>query len=235
MATAEKVYPSAFNHGVLTCSVDGQKKVSTLYFENTSDTWFLQLDLPSAVFADGGSQFRIDYLEPSDGGHPILTICDVLCLAGKDLTGLSLMDRWNKARELLFREQETLTAGDFRLMQPRLRDASDMVDVLAFDVNNHPGICVGAAFHNDTYNEHGGPGEGEFIVRKSRYPDVYELFIDGVQPVPGNNVAYVPTLEMSQRLRSIFSERNSVTLPCTFLENRQKWVPVLKNSTRCPD
>jgi len=226
----EKVYPSAFNHGVLTCTIDGQKKLTTLYFENTSDTWFLQLDLTPPVFADGGSQFRVDYLEPADGGHPILTVCDVMRLTGRDLSSLPPIDRWKKARDALFGEQETLHAGDFRLMQPRLRDARDMVAVMTFDIHNHPGVCIGAAFLNDTYNRHGGPGEGDFVVRKSRYPDVYELFTDGVQPVPGNNVAYVPTLEMSQQLRALFSGRNSVTLPCTFLEQRQKWVPSIKSS-----
>ena len=223
------IYPSAFNHGVLTCTLDGQKRLCTLYFENSADTWFLHLDLPENIFQDGGSRFRVDVLEPADGGAPIITVCDAMRLSGRDLKNLGPMERCAKARETLFPPDggETLHLADFRIMPPRLRPASEISDLLAFDVGNHPGQCFGAAFLNDAYNQHGGPADGNFVVRKSRYPDVYELFTDGVRPVEGNNVAYVPTLDMSRQLRDLFADRNSVTLPCTFNEKRQKWVPRL--------
>lgn len=220
------IYPTAFNHGVLTCKMDGNKAMSTLYFENTADTWFLRLDLPPDVFEGGGSCFRVDQLDAADGGTPIITVCDALAIGGHDMKGSTFNERQKALQDLLFGEAETVHGGDFRLMKARLTSAARIDEVLAFDIHNHPGVCIGAAFLDDTYNQYGGPSEGKFIVRKSRYPDVYELFVDGVQPVSGNNVAYVPTMELSRSLRDVFGSRNSVTLPCVYNEKRQRWTPV---------
>jgi hypothetical protein len=225
------VYPSAFNHGVLTCAKDGNKNMCTLYFENTADTWFLQLDLPVRVFLDTGCRFRVDVLDPADGGNPIMTVCDALKIAGRDLTKTPLSDRQREIADLLFPEGDIFSAGDFRIMKPRLKPAAAIQELMEFDIVNHPGVCTGAAFLDDTYNQHGGPSEGNFVVRRTRYPDVYELFTDGVKPAPGNNVAYVPTMEMSQALRHIFGTRNSVTMPCVYHEKRQKWVPCIPAPT----
>ena len=225
---AVSVYPSAFNHGILTCCIDGPRQLSTLYFENTMDTWFVQLSVPEKLFQDGGSQFRVDLLEASDGGQPILTICDVHRLSGRDVSHMPLDQRLLLIDQTFFHEgDECFEADEFRIMRPRLRPSSEIHTVMTFDCHNHPGRCLGAAFSNDTYNPNTTSAEGTFLVRKSRYPEVYELFIDGVQPVPGNNVAYIPTLEMSKKLKELFMERNSLTLPFQFHEARQKWVPVL--------
>jgi hypothetical protein len=225
--SAVSVYPSAFNHGVLTCSIDGSRQLSTLYFENTMDTWFVQLSVPKDLFQEGGSQFRVDLLEAVDGGQSILTICDVHRLSGRDVSDMPLSQRLLLIDQTFFHEGESFDADEFRIMRPRLRPSSEIHRVITFDCHNHPGRCVGAAFTNDTYNRNTRPSEGTFLVRKSRYPEVYELFIDGVQPAPGNNVAYIPTLEMSKKLKGLFAERNSLTLPFHFHEARQKWVPVI--------
>ena len=221
------IYPSAFNHGILTCSIDGSRRLSTLYFENTMDTWFVQLSVPENLFQDGGSQFRVDLLEASDGSQPILTVCDVHRLSGRDVSAMGINQRLILIDQRFFGEGEIFEADEFRIMRPRLRPSSEIHRVMTFDCHNHPGRCHGAAFTNDDYNRDTRPAEGTFLVRKSRYPEVYELFIDGVQPAPGNNVAYIPTLEMSKKLRELFADRNSLTLPFHFHEVRQKWVPAL--------
>lgn len=224
------IYPSAFNHCVLTCWLEAGRETCTLYFENTMDTWYVQLQMPKYLFLESGSRFRCDALDAHDGGTKYLTVCDANLLRGEDISGHSLENRRRLLHEALFESStshDTLRAGDeFRLVPARTFDFSQIIDVETFHVPNHPGICYGAAFLNDDFNPHvAGAVEGMYVVRKSRYPDVYELYEDGVHPVPGNNIAYVPTLSMSRRLREVFKSRNSISLSCAYNPQRQKWVP----------
>ena len=158
-------------------------------------------------------------------------MCDATILRGVDITSLSLSERRRLTHEAVFAdssEQKHLT-DEFRLLPARLFSAAMVTEVLTFHVPNHPGVCHGFAFVNDDFNPHyAGTEDGLFVVRKTRYPDVYELYEDGVHPIPGNNIAYIPTLCLSKRLREIFRERNSTSMKCVYNTQRQKWVP-------CPD
>jgi hypothetical protein len=232
--TTTEVYPSAFNYCVLTCWLDAGRKACALYFENTMDTWHIQLELPEDLFSDGGSRFKCDMLEAHDGGPRYLTVYDATLMRGEDLTTLPARTRRKMMQEALFKSDGRVEGScgkmtdEFRLIPARLFPTTNVKEILSYHVPNHPGVCHGFAFLDDNFNPHfARTDDGWFVVRKSRYPDVYELYEDGVHPIPGNNVAYIPTLSLSQRLREIFKNKNSTSLHCVYNAQRQKWVPNL--------
>jgi hypothetical protein len=220
------IYPSRFDPCIVTCALDGSRRQVCIYNETTADTVFAQLPLADDIFSEGGSRFRADLVPARDGGRDFLTLVDVMVLMGQDTSGKGWEWKQAKINEILEQVVTDASTHDFRLLAPRVFPASDIHEVVSYHIPNHPGHCLGAALVDDNFNAAiTFEDQDRFVVRRTRYPDVYELFLDGVRPVPGNNTAYVPTLELSKEMRKMFEKRNSCVMRCTFDDRRQKWIP----------
>ena len=80
----------------------------------------------------------------------------------------------------------------------------------------------------DQVQEIDSSNQRRLIIRKTKYSDIYELYLDGITPVEGNNVAYIPSLDVSKKMRELFKTRMSFPLTCSFDTLRQKWIPVIE-------
>jgi hypothetical protein len=199
--------------------------------EQSLDTMYVQLSFTENVFTEESSLFRCDYLEARDGGLPFLTVLDVVQIGKRSFADVPLGVKQEFIEQMLkdpkFFDVNS-PINEFRLRSPILFDANLIEEVTTFIMPSFYGIAFGTAFIADTpLKQRRSMKENEFIIRKTRKPEVYELYLDGLQPVPGNNIAYVPTIELSKKLKAFFSNRNSASVTCRFQEDRQKWIPEL--------
>lgn len=107
-------------------------------------------------------------------------------------------------------------------------DARDIVQVFDFIIPNYCGSCFGVQFTKSKMNTiviQPKAKEQMLILSKTRFPDVYEVTVDGVNRVLGNHIAYVPNTNLSLGLRRLFIQRNTMRLQCRFNEQRRKWTP----------
>ncbi len=198
--------------------------------EHTLDTVYVQLAFTSKIYTEQESLFRCDYLDARDGGLPFLTIVDVLKIGGSSFDNISQPVRFEFVKQILedpdFFDVNSST-NEFRLKSPILYEAAALHEVFKYVLPSFYGVALGTAFITDGRTIRRKLGDNEFIIRKTQKPEVYELYLDGVQPVPGNNIAYVPTLALSRKLKLVLQHRNSGKIRCVFQEERQKWMPVL--------
>lgn len=226
------IYPSAGNPCILRCLTDSTgTRICTLFLEHTYDTMYVQLAFTDKIFTKNeDSVFRCDYMEPRDGGLPFLQLIDVLKVGEKDLKEQKYAIRMELAKQII--EDPLLfdvnsLENEFRVRAPPLYRLEQIEEVFSLVIPNFYGVAHGVAFTKDGFREQLKNEKDQYVIRKTRYPEIYELSVDGVTPIPGNNVAYVPTLELSRKLREFLSTRNSAKVKCTFHADRQKWVPLL--------
>lgn len=231
------IYLTAFNPCILRCIHANGHPSATLYMEHTLDTLYIQLAFTEKVFTERESLFRCDYMEARDGGLPFLTIVDVLKIGERHLKDtVSQPVRFELVKQILsdpdFFDVHS-SVNEFRLRSPELFHVSDIHEVTTFFMPSFYGMALGTAFITDRVGSQrkvvdiGKNTDSEFIIRKTQKPEVYELYIDGVQPVAGNNIAYIPTIDLSKKVKAFLQHRNSARIPCVFHEGRQKWMPVL--------
>ena len=229
-STDTHIYLSAFNPCVLRCIHVNGHPTATLYMEHTLDTAYVQLAFTDKIFTAEESLFRCDYLEARDGGLPFLSMLDILKIGTVSYESISQATRFELLKQILddtdFFDMHSPT-NEFRLRMPTLFYASEIHEVFDYILPSFYGVALGTAFIKDGQPQRRKVADNEFIIRKTQKPEVYELYIDGVQPVAGNNIAYVPTMELSRKLKTFLQQRNSARIPCVFQEERQKWMPVL--------
>ena len=159
-----------------------------------------------------------------------MLILDVIKVGNKTFDDVKPSVRFEFVKSILkdpsFFDMDS-TTNEFRVRAPILYDVADIHEVFTFLLPSFYGAAVGTAFIADGYCRRRKAADNEFVIRKTKKSEVYELYIDGVQPVPGNNIAYVPTLEASRKLKAFLQNRNSARVTCVFQEERQKWMPVL--------
>ncbi len=228
--TDTHIYLSAFNPCILRCIHMNGHPTATLYMEHTLDTVYVQLAFTEKIFTPEESLFRCDYLEARDGGLPFLTMIDVIKIGTVSYQSVVQATRFELLKQILddadFFDMNSPT-NEFRLRSPMLFDAADIHEVFDYILPSFYGIALGTAFIADGRPQRRKVADNEYIIRKTQKPEVYELYIDGVQPVAGNNIAYIPTMELSKKLKTFLQSRNSARVSCAFHEERQKWMPIL--------
>lgn len=235
MSQENLIYPSAFTPCVLRCFSDSGHSTCTLYMEHTCDTMYVQLAFTKNVFKNGESIFRCEYMEAKDGGLPFLIIVDCLQIRGN--SDIPRTACYNVRLEFIRLFLEDLKyfdissmSNEFRVRFPTFFSINEIQDVFSYIIPNFYGVVHGVSFTNDSsssLNNFLKIEKNQFLIRKTRYSDVYELFLDGVEKVPGNNIAYIPTITLSKKVSKFLENKNSAKINCEFCETRQKWIPML--------
>ena len=224
------IYPTAGNPCVLRLVMKNGNPMCTLYMEHTFDTRFVQLAFADDVFKEQETLFRCDYMEPKDGGLPFLVILDIIKSDVRSYDDVKRGVRLEFVKMLITDKSYfdvDSVINEFRVRLPYLLDVKLVNEMVEFILPNFYGIVNGFAFVKDEYIDNSKAKDNQYIIRKTRLPEVYELYIDGVEPVSGNNIAYIPTMELSKKLKSFLGNKNSSKIQCTFNEERNKWIPVL--------
>lgn len=223
------IYPSAFNPCILRCFMENGKQVTTLYMEHTYDTFYVQLSFTENMFKEE-SLFRCDYMEAKDGGLPFLIVTDIIKCKSRDYCDQKYGIRLELTR-LLLEDPEFFDinsfANEYRVRCPMLFDIAQISEVFTHVIPNFYGVAHGVAFTRDGFPELVKTNDNNFLLKRTKLPEVYELYLDGVTPVSGNNVAYIPNMEVSKTLKNRLQNRNSIRTQCSFDESRQKWVPIM--------
>ncbi len=224
------IYPSAFNPCILRCVLKNGIPTTTLYMEHTCDTKYVQLAFAEDVFEEDDILFKCDLMEAKDGGFPYLIIQDILKMREKNWKEVKPMVRYELIKMLFYDPTYfdiNSTDNGFRVRLPILFDVSQIHEVYDFILPNFYGVVHGVNFIKDTHSQVSKSKDNQYIIRKTSLPEVYELYMDGIQPLPGNNIAYIPTMELSRKLKELLSQRNSAKVSCILNEERQKWIPVI--------
>lgn len=227
------VYPTAFNPCLLKCyEQDGRRNV-VLFNQTSQDTTYCQLAFKDCIFKGNGSTFKCDLMDAKDGGLPFLIVCDIMCVAGRDVSPEKYLVRHELVKLILQDDREYFDVhssdNEFRLRPPLMMQVHDIREIFGWVLSNYYAVAKGLRFSKDSVSRVQVPDKGSqtFIVRKTKYSDIYELFVNGIEPAPGNNVAFIPNLEVSKRMRDLLRDRTSAPLDCTFDEIRQKYIPQL--------
>jgi hypothetical protein len=228
------IFPSSFNPCVLYLKKDKNVKYNILYIQSTFDTMYIELVLKDSLYENNGSIFYCDFIQAKDGGFPFLLFKDISMLKGETVIG-------DYTKRLSIINDITCLSNkldEFRIKSPTLFPVEQIEHVVETINPNFYGIVNGIEFTTDVEKstkslDIGGGGGGgdvkECIMRKTQQSDVYELFklSNGVEILCENNLAYIPTLELSKKLASIFKKKNSIKVSCEYNKDRRKWKPIL--------
>ena len=220
-------YPSAFSPCVLRCKMEGGHPMCSLHFLHSLDTIFCQLSWKQKVYEGDGSLFRCDYMQARDGGLPFLIVTDTIMLSGCTVEGTQTFRTLGVNKVLQDLLDMSSPLNEYRVRAPEIFPVTEINNVITFTIPNLYGIANGVAFVRDSHVERSSPEENNFIMRKTKYPECYELYLDSINPVPGNNIAYIKTLEQALKVADLLKDKNSVRVTCAFNEQRQKWFPLV--------
>src|SRR5690349_13696684 len=224
------IYPTACNPCILRCSLENGKGVTTLFMEHTFDTMYVQLAFTDVFYKQDETLFRCDFMEAKDGGLPFLIVNDIIKIGSRTYEHVSYMIRYEFIR-LLLEDPEFFDinsfSNEFRVRLPTLFEITQIQQVFDFIIPNLYGVANGVAFTKDGFRKYvKGSDENNYLLKKTKLPEVYELFLDGITPVPGNNVAYIPNIEVAKKVKNALEGRNSIRIRCSFDDKRQKWIPI---------
>jgi hypothetical protein len=208
------IYPSAFNH----CVLSFESADTSLFFQNSGDTLYVQLAGGDKIH---GCAFHCDYVLAKDGGLPFLTVIKKI---GDDIDPRDI-----------FTDPEFFDINsphnEYRVRFPTMFPIDDIIDVFDFIIPNFYGNVCGVAFSKDKHAPVvDAAGKDVFTMKKTNQSDIYELFDKNGRPVDGNNVAYIPTLELSRAMSKLMLTRDSMRVKCDFHDVRRKWIPCLSQS-----
>jgi hypothetical protein len=228
-----KIYPSSFNTCILSCNTQYNQSQNLLYFINSFDTLYIQLGFTDKMYDQGETSIYCDFIQARDGGFPFLILKDIILYKGESLK-VNRLARMDILKEIL--NDPTLinldeTLNEFRLKTPLLFDCNEINDVFDNIIPNFYGITLGVEFLNDSLqvknNNNTSFKKNQFIMRKTSYTDVYEFFINGIEKIQGNNIAYIPNIILSNKLSILFKKKNSIKIECEYNKERQKWTPIV--------
>lgn len=221
-----KIFPTAFKKCTLRCTFRNKRRVITLFMQHSRDTKYVEVGFSESFFENGDVVFQCDLMEARDGGNPYLFVHDVVRYGNKVLptaheARLAMID------DMLHRH--VTFPSEFRLNIPDLFDLDRLKDVFDFVLPNYRAVALGVGFSSD-FVPNPNPQtiseleEQEFVIQKTDLPEVYELYI-GIHAVPGNNIAYIPTLTVAKYVRSILGHRMSARMVFKYNVEREKWTP----------
>ncbi len=240
-----RVYPSAFNPCILRCARDsesgggsrqGDNVSVTLYMEHTFETLFVQLAFSDEFFANEENIFKCDLMEARDGGLPFLQVVDVLRLGAQTFSDVPYEKRHDILCETLQNPEYfdiSSPSNEYRVRFPVFFSLAEVPSICQYELPNFYGVVLGFAltanYQERPCTERVGTFEDQnFVIQKTKLPGVYELFQPGAHfPVIGNNVAYIPNIQLAKQLRAHLNNRSSDLVKCTYDHTRQKWTPVL--------
>lgn len=230
------VYPTNFQRCILRCVAESFGKTCILlYTEDNYDSITLQMSFSDAVYNNGGSIFECQILEPKDGGRRYLVLTDIIQFGNHDWTQEPYMTRYQQLKKIITNSDyfnQNHPSNECRLQVPQLfviTNPSDVRDIFNLIIPNYHGNVTGVYFCNDQTRASlisSEEDKQDLVITKTRFSDVYHVTYDGINPVKGNDIAFVPTMQVSLKLRDIFQNRNSIKLPCSFHTIRQKWTPI---------
>lgn len=238
IASKNLIYPSSFNNCILSCNKMYNQSQNLLYFVNSCDTLYVQLGFTEKMYNQGETQFYCDHLQARDIGFPFLIIKDLIKYKGETLTDKTRRERLQLVNDIL-QDPELYnfdeTVNEFRLKLVQLFDANEIIEVMDNIIPNFYGITHGIEFFNDCYpttdtittTNPTVSNKKNFIMRKTSYPEVYEFYVDGIEKIKGNNIAYIPNLELAKQLIQLFGKRNSIKIQCEYNIERKKWTPIV--------
>ena len=173
------IFPSSFNPCVLYCNEKGNKGVQNiLYSKHTQDTLFIELNLEKKVYEFDGSIFLCDYIDAVDGGFPFLCIYDVQIYCGISSSALyeeRLVIIQNVVKNCF------VINSEFRITSPIFFKNEEIRYVFDSIIPNFYGKTFGVQFTDDLViiSCNKSPLDyrnQEFIVRKTKYTEIYELY-----------------------------------------------------------
>ena len=235
------IYPTAFNECTLRIIGD----TCILQTRNQSD--YIQLIFTSNL---QNSVFKCELLVATDGGLPYLIVNDILNWGNGELPSV-YTERFNLIKYLL-NDLEYFDVNnvnnEYRVRWPTLFTIDEIVDVFDYVIPNYYGVVYGVLFTQDLDQDKQREivgcqqidemktevklnivAENKFTIKKTHQSDIYEIYEDtkGTVPIQGNNIAYIPTLELSRKLTRIMANTILLETKCIFNEMRQKWIPSL--------
>ena len=221
------IYPSSFTSCILFC----RDSYCILYFQKTGESLYLGLGFSKKMYDQGEAQFYCDLVQARDGGFPFLLLKDISKYKGlstRHLTRMKRLDVINSIIDDTSLIDLSIKFNEYRIKTIDLFSCNEINQVLDNIIPNLYGITFGVEFLTEKLNEIDEKclDKRVLILKKTNYPEVYELFVNENTHVSGNNIiAYIPTLEMSLAISKMFEKKDQIKVECEYNNQLKKWTP----------
>ncbi len=235
------LHPTAFDHCLLKCVQRGDIIQNSIYKLDTCSTTFTQLGFKAPIYRGIGSLFVCDIMPARDGGQPFLIVVSAVRIGGQDIQEQDPMTLYLLLKGIIEDPDwfdGSLATNQYRVRAPLVFPVQKLVDYDTLWEPNASFLAKGLWVLGDSVDiditttksqdeEFGNEGPKKMILRKTPKPDIYTVCDASLNEIAENNVAFVPTLEASKKLKKMFETANTVALMCEFDETRRRWVPIL--------
>lgn len=223
-----QVYLTNFNTATLRC----ENGTCCLFTHSTCDTTTVQIHVEQKAFDEGGLVLNVEVQECKDGGRPYLVIADVIKAPNLNPSATVQERRYYIQQQLKNYIGVSATSNEYRITTPNYLDIQEVDLIFNVILPNHYTLVSGCAFADETshvnVNQTTSTSETQqMVLVKTRFPDVYEVTLDGSTRVTGNHIAFIPSKTVSLTLAQFFTKHTSGKFKCSFNTQRQKWTPVI--------
>ena len=229
-----QISPTAFNTCTLRCGYKQSSRTVIIHMKRTRETRYVEIGFTDAFLKRGDITFHCDWMEARDGGPPYLILHDIIQYENETLPA-TYMGRIDLIQAILRDPSRMSSDSELRLSTPDFFHVKYISDVFEYVLPNYRGVALGVAFVGCSIEtpigsrvERHASDSMTFIICKTSLPEVYELYSEGNDNVPGdNNIAYIPTLQVAKYVKQALGSKTSVRMKFKYSAERRKWTPRL--------
>jgi hypothetical protein len=158
-------------------------------------------------------------------GNNHLIICDIIKLYGeKRAFDIEFMYNLFNNDGIINLEDKT---NEYKISLPVLFDTTEISTVMNFVVPNFFCKVNGTSLINENLSlmQSIHPVSNDFLVRKTKLPEIYEIYKDEFTQLHGNNVLYISSKEIALEMLKLFENKNSLRMKCIFDKVKDRWFP----------
>jgi hypothetical protein len=172
-------------------------------------------------------------------------IYDCYYLNGEDMHGIELKTKFNLINNIL----TDITELNFNLKIIKIQKYNDIPKMVFEDIKNSNLKINGLVFlpnfsgkfyiyvndtefeniKNNTQTQINHNSEFNFILKKTKIPDVYELFYESSYGLIREGIAHIPNMVTSKYCKELLKDKDMIKMNCVKSVKFNKWVPLCQN------
>ena len=221
-----QIFPCSFNFCVLKCFKENGHGVCTLFDLKTMNTEYVQINIKPWFFEIDEGETELQ----GDVSDNRITVIDIVKLNGKSYSNKTPDEKYKVMKEL-FCEYGIIDyskPNKYTIDPPVLFDVEHVDFVFDMIIPNFYRRVCGVMIFGENLNVENNNNimSKEFIVKKTKLPEIYGVFVNETTPVHGNNILYICSSKIAEKINLMFDNKNAIKLKCKFDDTRQRWFPV---------
>jgi hypothetical protein len=172
-------------------------------------------------------------------------IYDCYCLNGEDMHGIELKTKFNLVNNIII----DITQLNFNLKIIKLQKYNDIPKMIFEDLKTSNYKINGLVFlpnfsgkfyiyvndtefdniKNNIQTQINHNSQYDFILKKTKIPDVYELFFECSYGLIREGIAHIPNMVTSKYCKELLKNKDSIKMNCVKSVKFNKWVPLCQD------